>query len=101
MRLDLADFFLAWLVKIKQRFNWKRFANRITLDVINIGLAQFIKHSIRLHELGDHFHVEAVPNLCHRAYKNVTLVIFENIAHKLTIDLQIIDRELLEITERG
>ena len=85
----------------EQCFDCNRLTYRVTLNIIDIRLAQLVEHRIRLDKFSDHFHIEAVSYLGHRAHENITLFVLDNVTHEFAINFQKVDWELLEVTERG
>lgn len=94
----LADLARASLLR-DQIVDWDRPTDGIALHVVDVGFAQLVEHALGFDKFSNHFHIQAMPDLGHGTHEHITLVICDNIAHEFTIDLEIVDRELLQITE--
>ena len=80
--------------------NWRRSADKKALHCVAAFVGQEIQLFLGFHALRDHRHSEPVTKADHRANDRGGLRIAPEIHHKGAIDLDLVERERLEIAQR-
>src|SRR3954451_14672676 len=78
----------------------RRRADQEPLRVVDADLTQAHKRLAVLYELGDGLHSEALGDLDHRLDEHLVGAAAGHVADELPVDLDVVDRKLLEVGER-
>src|SRR5437588_7965099 len=79
----------------------ERPANMIALGIVTTHAREEVERAVILHTFRHDFQSKAVPQICDRADDEDVALIHVHVLHKRPIDLDLIDREPLEMGERG